>query len=211
MQGRRLFVAAVAAAVALLAVGVTASSGSVPGGQSFPDSTADNGNGADITNVTVSNDGAGLITFRVEVPNRQMIGSSEIFIGLDTDSNPSTGRTDWGGLEYGIDLSNNLGGALGKWNGSQWDWGAPQSTFGYSYAAGVATFMVNASELGNTKSFRLYLAAGEGDAWDTAPDNGEYVYTLQAAPVTKTTAQAPAKAAAPKSAPKSVPKKKRKK
>jgi hypothetical protein len=180
-----VFVAASAAALALLAPG------SVPAATTFPDSSGEVPAGPDIAAVTVSNDAAGLLTIRVDVRNRQLIGSSEVVVGLDTDANRSTGRTgQWGGIEYAIDLSSNLGGALGRWNGSQWDWGTPQSTFGCSYAAGAATFRVNVRELGNTKRFNFYAAVEEGDLVDVAPDNGMYFYAVQTPAVTKTVAQA---------------------
>jgi hypothetical protein len=183
MAARRWFVGTLAAAVGLLCAGGAA------GTTNFPDSTGENSAAPDIVNVKVSDDRTGLLTFRVDIKNRPLIGSCEIVVGLDADNNATTGRRDWGGIDYAIHLSDRLGGALGKWTGSQWDWGTAQSTFVYSYAAGAATFTVNASELGNTKAFKFYAAASDGDAVDVAPDRGQYFYSLSA-PVTKTAAQA---------------------
>jgi hypothetical protein len=202
MAVRIRLVAAGAIGFALLAAGVMATSTAAAptaqrgGSTSFPDATGENAAGPDITTMTVANDDAGNLTFTVSLANRPTLGSSEVILAINSDNNFATGNDKWDGAEFAIDLTTKDGGGVAKWTGSQWDWGTPQTTFLFSYAAGTASFKINAAELGNTKTFTFVGGAGEAEQYDWAPENGDFSYTLQAsAPVTKTVAKAPSKPA----------------
>jgi hypothetical protein len=78
---------------------------------------------------------------------------------------------------------------LGHWNGTEYDFDAPTTTADVTYDAGVLTFSINKSELGNTAVFAFYVWAGQIGpddktiASDDAPDgSGVWEYTLTAAP-----------------------------
>jgi hypothetical protein len=200
MAVRIRLVAAGAIAYALLAAGVTATSTAAPsppgGSASFPDAAGENGAGPDITGVTVANDDSRNITFTVNIPNRPTLGAAEVMLAINSDNNFSTGNGNWHGAEYAIDLTAKDGAGVARWTGSQWDWGTPQTSLLFSYAAGTASFKINAAELGNTKVFTFVAGAGEADRYDWAPESGDFAYTLQiSSPVTKTVAKAPSKPA----------------
>jgi hypothetical protein len=153
---------------------------------SYPDSTGENAAAPDITTVAVSNDAAGLITFRVEVPNRpELTAGMTAIVALDADRNPATGNADYGGAEYLLYLEPGWG-DLNYWNGATWDNSIPQSTLTFAYASG-ATFTINASELGGIAAFNFWVAVGSGFDTETpqldwAPGSGAWTYELVFAP-----------------------------
>jgi hypothetical protein len=133
--------------LALAGLAGTASGASPP--LELGDPAGDSGPGPDITKVTVSADDAGILTFRIEMPNRATLGPEySAIVFLDTDSNPATGDH---GTNYALGM---VGGAsaLLRWNGSTPEPVRP-STATASYANGVATLSVSAIELGGTSSF----------------------------------------------------------
>src|SRR5438445_5790961 len=151
MAERIRLVAAGAIGFALLAVGVTAAPAAPCGwSATFPDATGETGAGPDIASVTVANDDLRNLTFTVNLANRPTLGASEILLAVNSDNDLSTGNDQWDGAEYAIDLTAKDGGGVARWTGSQWDWGIPQRTFRFSYAAGTAGFTINAADLGNT-------------------------------------------------------------
>src|SRR5688572_15484729 len=58
----------------------------------FADAAGDSAGAPDVTTTTVSNNSAGVITFRITLPNRTALNANDlVFVGLDTDRNQSTG------------------------------------------------------------------------------------------------------------------------
>jgi hypothetical protein len=149
----------------------------VPAGASntttYQDSTGENPAAPDITTIIVSNDDVGMITFKINIPNRPQL-TRDILVDmlLDTDANPATGDPDNLGAEYAIQLF--LGEvALFKWDGtglvrSLGD--PPATTLIYSWAGGV-TIKISAAELGNTKKFGFGVIALSGVVFDETTGN----------------------------------------
>jgi hypothetical protein len=119
----------------------------------FQDSTGENAAAPDITTVVVSNNDAGVIQFRVNVPNRPAFGQDMlILMFMNTDNNTSTGDPESFGADYAIQL---LGGEAGlfRWDGSDFTrtpGNPPSTSLLFSYQGG-ATISISAAELGNTR------------------------------------------------------------
>ncbi len=119
----------------------------------FQDSTGEDPLAPDITSIVVSNNDAGIITFRINVPNKPQLGRDmATVLFVDSDQNASTGDPDSLGADYVIQLL--LGEAvLFRWDGT--DFSArpgdpPQGSLAYTWAGG-ATLTISSVELGNTK------------------------------------------------------------
>jgi hypothetical protein len=117
-----------------------------------------------ISNVTVSNDDQGLVTFRVTIPNRPSWSNDmDLTLFLDTDQNPQTGGSEYEGADSMIDLSFNSV-DLASWNGSAFHFldQSPASLV-WSYANGVATIEVKTTDLAaNITGFNFYAVAVSG-------------------------------------------------
>ncbi|MFL5980840.1 MAG: hypothetical protein ACJ74R_03930 [Gaiellaceae bacterium] len=139
------------------------------------------GGAADITQVVVSNDLDGDITFAVTLPDRPTFTADDLlFIFLNTDKDAATGIP--GGIDYAVVVDSN-GGTLLRASGSSFA-PAPQTTL--TLADNGKTIRVNRSELGNTVGFLFAVASGldsNESADDTAPDSGTAVYDLTLKPV----------------------------
>lgn len=152
--------AAVAGACALVpsAVGAPAANSTT-----FEDSTAEIAGAPDITTVQVSNNDAGVISFKVNVPGRGALTEDMIVeLIIDADNNPATGDQDPAnlGADYAIEL---FGGSatLFKWDGTTYSRrGAdpPQASLIFS----GLTIRINAADLGNTTNlnFNTFVATG---------------------------------------------------
>jgi hypothetical protein len=192
----------VAIAVALVALPAAASGAlSAPGAaaansQTYQDSTGEDAAAPDITTITVSNTDAGLISFRVNVPNRPTLDQGTIFeLWIDSDNTTGTGSPELAGVDYVMQL------VLGEINLYRWDgsdftrrFGDPSAvSLSFSYQAGV-TVRITAAELGNTRAFRFFtdITTGctvdavtqdldcESALTDVAPGGGAglYLYTV---------------------------------
>jgi hypothetical protein len=130
----------------------------------FQDSTGEDPAAPDITSIVVSNDDAGIVSFRVNVPNRPALGQDMLFeIWVDTDNNPATGDPDLGGADYVMQLVRGEI-SLYKWDGTDYTrrFGDPSAvTMNFSYQAGL-TARISAAELGNTKAFKFFVVAVSG-------------------------------------------------
>lgn len=177
-------VAAALGAPAALAAGA-APAGALPPTQ-YTDPTGDAGPGPDITNVTVSNDAAGNVTFRIDIPNRPTLTANLIVVvWVDADVNTGTGDPDLGGIDYSLTF---LGGSLiaSHWNGSIWEFGVtlPSFTQG-AYASGV-TMTINVADLGGVTTFAFWVSATDNldddTNFDAAPLIGLYTYILAVEP-----------------------------
>jgi hypothetical protein len=165
-----LALAAVASLVALPTVAAGAPAAPVANSVTYQDSTGENPAAPDITTIVVSNNDAGIITFRVNVPNRPTF-TQDMLIGLevDTDNNPQTGNED--GADYAVELFQGEA-ALFRWDGSNFTrrpGDPPFTSLVFSYRAGVS-ISISRAELGNTSRFRFSVVAISGVVID--PDSG---------------------------------------
>jgi hypothetical protein len=124
----------------------------------FQDSTGEDPLAPDIAGITVSNTDAGLVSFRIGIPNRPQFDQDMLIeLYVDSDFNTATGDPELAGCDYAIQLLRGDA-ALYKWDGTNFTrrFGDPSAvTLSFSYAAGV-TIRISAAELGNTKKFRFF-------------------------------------------------------
>jgi hypothetical protein len=160
--------------------------------KTFTDSTGEDPNAPDITTVGVSNDDAGLITFKVNISNRPALTDDmAVLLFLDTDRKASTGDSQSLGADYVFQLDPG-GVTLFKWNGSDFRSAPSQSSVTFGYGSTGATIHASARDLGATKTFNFYADAVAGIATDAtgnpdftkihedyAPDPGHGLFTYQ--------------------------------
>ena len=193
---RSWLVLAIAVAVVALP---TAASGALSGpaapvgnSTTYQDSVGEDPAAPDITTIVTSNDDAGTITFRINVPNRQQLTQDLVtFLDIDSDANQGTGDPDNFGADFILQYV--LGEAiLFKWNGSDYTLSATQSSLSSSWSSGP-TFKINASDLNNTRRFAFDALVVSGVVFDqttgaidctnckrdSAPLIGLYPYQLQ--------------------------------
>ncbi len=183
-MGRRIFLLAAFLAVLVFGVGGAGAAVTItdPQGDAV-------GGAADITQVVVSNDFDGNITFAVTIADRTTFTSDDLlFIFLNTDKNSSTGVS---GLDYAIVVASD-GAALVRASGTTFA-PSPQTTL--RLADNGKTITVNRSELGDTTGFSggvLSALVSNDAAGDPA---GPLAYDLELKPVLDTLAAryAPAK------------------
>jgi hypothetical protein len=165
----------------------------------------------DITSVTVSNDDAGLITFKVAISNRPALTPDmSVLLFLDTDQKATTGNTDLLGSEYVLELDPGAV-SLFQWNGTDFVAAASQTSVTFVYDATGATIRASAQDLGKTKGLNFGAvvisgividASGNPDFTnihqDNAPDLGHGFFAYQV--LTKLTLSVVAFSTAPKPA-----------
>jgi hypothetical protein len=170
--------------VALVVVGVAGAANS----GSFPDATGDAGparvNAPDVTNVAVSSDDSGTLTFQVTLANRPTaLGSSdELVVNLDLDQNPDTGSIFYG-TEVGLALEGTSAEFLRVDSAQRFmEPSTPPASYQGSFSNGVATFTVKAADVGlsPTGGFNLDVLADNEQDGDTAPDTHTFNYQLVA-------------------------------
>ena len=143
---------------------------------SYQDSSGENPAAPDITTLTVSNTDAGLLQFRIAIPNRAQLGQDMlILLFVDTDANAMTGDPESLGADYVIQV---FGGeaALFRWDGSDFTRRAgdpPATSLIFSYQAGV-TITISAAELGNTTKFGFAVIAISGVTIDPATGDVDF-------------------------------------
>jgi hypothetical protein len=124
----------------------------------FEDSTGEDPLAPDITTITVSNTDAGLISFRISIPNRPQFNQDMLVeLYVDSDFNTATGDPELAGTDYAIQILRGEA-ALYRWDGTNFTrrFGDPSAvTLSFSYANGV-TIRISAAELGNTKRLRFF-------------------------------------------------------
>jgi hypothetical protein len=175
----------VAIAVAIVALPAVAS-GALPTGKATPtavtansttytDSTGEDPAAPDITTIVVSNDDAGIVSFKINISNRPQLGQDMYMIlFVDSDNNTSTGAPDLAGVDYAFEL---IRGEINlfKWDGTGFTrrFGDPSAvTLSFAYQAGI-TVRISAAELGNTARFNFIVEVDSGIAFDPvtgAPD-----------------------------------------
>jgi hypothetical protein len=160
--------------------------------QTFTDSTGEDPNAPDITTIMVSNDDAGLVTFKINISNRPALTTDMLMLMfLDTDQLATTGDTTTFGADYAIELDPGAV-TLFKWNGSTYVVASSQSSVVYSYDSTGATIRASAADLGGTKAFNFAIDAVSGITTDAsgnpdfskahddfAPDLGHGVFPYQ--------------------------------
>ena len=169
---------AVCGVVALSGVAAAAASNSA----FFGDRSGDRDDayaGQDITGLEVSNDDAGLLTFRVRTSShKQKLESYDGFIGvmLDLDQNPDAGGVFYG-AEVGFQLSSD-GLSYLKPNGFQLR-GAPRPpSLHATFKDGTATFTIRAQDLGLSPTAGFNVLARS--VADEAPNYGSFNYQMVA-------------------------------
>lgn len=163
----------------------------------FTDSTGEDAAAPDITTITVSNDDQGMITWKINTPNKATLSGDMVFLMfIDSDANPGTGDD---GFDYALELDGPLTGSAGvalfRWNGTDYTaTGVPQSSLTFSYANGP-TIRLNRADIGGTARFGFWTIAvsgvvvsptGEPDFTnihrDLAPEVGTYSYDVKVTP-----------------------------
>lgn len=154
---------------------------------SYQDSSGENPAAPDITTLTVSNTDAGVVQFRIAIPNRAQLSQDMLMLlFVDTDANAMTGDPESLGADYVIQV---FGGeaALFRWDGSDFTRRAgdpPATSLIFSYQAGV-TITMSAAELGNTTKFGFAVIAISGVTID--PATGDVDFTNAVADVAPAT------------------------
>jgi len=163
----------------------------------YQDSVGEDSTAPDITTIVASNDDAGTITFRINVPNRAQLTQDLVLImDIDSDANQATGDPQNFGADYILQYL--LGEAvLYKWDGTDYTLSATQSSLTASWASGP-TIKVNAADLNNTRrlAFDALVVSGvvfdqtTGDIdctackRDVAPLIGLYTFDVKTTPPT---------------------------
>ena len=150
---------------------------------SYQDSSGENPLAPDITTLTVSNTDAGVVQFRVNIPNRaQLTQDMLLLLFVDSDANAQTGDPTSFGADYVVQI---FGGeaALYRWDGSDFTRRAgdpPATSLIFGYQGGI-TITISAAELGNTKKFGFAVIAISGVTID--PTTGDTDFTNAVADV----------------------------
>lgn len=140
----------------------------------YQDSSGENPAAPDITTLTVSNTDAGVLSFRVAVPNRPALTQDMWFeIWVNSDNNLQTGDPELAGVDYVMQL---IQGEilLYRWDGSGFTrrlGDPPATSLNFAYQGGALTVRISTSELGNTKAFTFLVVALSGVVFD--PTTGE--------------------------------------
>jgi hypothetical protein len=127
----------------------------------YQDSVGEDAAAPDITTIVASNDDAGTLTFKINVPNRpQLTQDTVLIMDIDSDGNPATGDPQNFGADYIMQLI--LGETLlFKWDGTDYQISASQSSLVFSWTGGP-TVRINAADLNNTRklSFDALVVSG---------------------------------------------------
>ena len=180
-----------AVAAALIAV-PAAATGSLPGGAASParstansttytDSTGESAAAPDISTIVVSNNDAGLVQLRINVPNRAALTRDMLlFLFVDSDANAATGDPESLGADYVIQIFEGEA-ALFKWDGTDFTrrpGDPPATSLVFSYQGG-ATISISAAELGNTKRFGFAAIVVSGIVFDPATGDPDFTSLRQ--------------------------------
>jgi hypothetical protein len=133
---------------------------------SFEDVTGENPGGLDVTRVTVSNNDAGMLTFRVAVPSHPRLTEGMRFrVWIDSDAKRATGLAA-NGMDFF--LFHEAGRTrLYRCRATLCTDGAPARTLRFAYSGGPRFKILNA-EIGNAKRLRFAVEAATGILIDPA-------------------------------------------
>jgi hypothetical protein len=153
----------------------------------YQDSSGENAAAPDITTLTVSNTDAGVVQFRVVIPNRaQLTQDMLILLFVDTDANPQTGDPESLGADYVVQVFAGEA-AFFRWDGTDFTrrpGDPPATSLIFAYQGGL-TVTMSAAELGNTKKFGFAVIAISGVTVD--PNTGDTDFTNAVADVAPAT------------------------
>jgi hypothetical protein len=131
----------------------------------YMDSTGEDPTAPDITTIVVSNDDAGTITVRVNVPNRpQLTRDTAAFVDVDSDANQATGDPANFGADFIIQYIQGEA-ILFRWDGTDYRLSATQASLTSSWSGGP-TFKINAAALKNTRRLRFDALVVSGLVFD---------------------------------------------
>ena len=164
-----------------IAGGKATASRATANGATFQDAVGEYPAGPDVTSVSVTNDDAGELTFRISIPSHPVLTEDlRIQIPIDYDDNAATGLSVNGGQGvdrviyvdrglYGLDNA-----AFGGCSGSTCAAGVDPSLLRFSYEQGVAVFSLDAGRVEPALKrlrFRVQVTSGSGSTRDL-PGNG---------------------------------------
>jgi hypothetical protein len=148
----------------------------------YQDSSGENPAAPDITTLVVSNTDAGIVSFRINIPNRSTFSADMLIaVEVDTDNNATTGSPE--GTEYAIEIFQGEA-ALFRWDGTNFTrrpGDPPFTSLLFDYGSGGMTIRMSSAELGNTKAFKFAAFVFSGIAVD--PTTGALDFTNAAADV----------------------------
>jgi hypothetical protein len=136
----------------------------------------------DVTEVTVANDAAGVLTFTVKLANQPVLQPTEVMaIGLDTDSTLASGGAS--GADRLVLFHADGRVELWRWSDGRYVKRAARSLTA-AFADGVGTIVASARALGAPPVFRFYVAVrGLTVAEDRAPaDAASWRYVVGGTP-----------------------------
>ena len=199
--GQALALALAVLAVPFLASGAlaepTAPAAPAANSTTYQDSVGEDPTAPDISTIVASNDDAGTITFRINVPNRaQLTGDLVLIMDIDSDANQATGDPQNFGADYIVEYLQGEA-ILFKWDGADYTLAATQSSLTSSWASGP-TIKINASDLNNTRRLAFDALVVSGVVFDQttgaidctackrdlAPLIGLYTYDVKLTPPT---------------------------
>jgi hypothetical protein len=144
----------------------------------FTDAAGDSTAAApDITSVSVSNDDASVVTFRVSIPNRPaLLDPDLVAVLVDADGKSSTGCGRGAfGAEYALDVLAQRY-VFGRCAHGEWNFTRAPASFRGSYGGSVLTLQVNRADLGGATNFKFRVGSAgtndDGAAYDFAPNVG---------------------------------------
>ena len=147
----------------------------------YTDSQGENTAAPDISTIVVSNNDAGIITFKINIPNRAALTPDMLVaMEIDSDNNAATGSPE--GTDYAIELVQGEV-FIYRWDGENFTRRAgdpPATSLIFAYQGG-ATLTISAAELGNTKQLRFNVIVIAGLATD--PVTGDLDFTNATADV----------------------------
>ena len=117
----------------------------------------------------VGEDGAGLLTFRIGIPDFEKLAEGvTVNIALDVDQNLATGQQDeeelGDGIEYLIVVDGDSPTAeLTRWDGAAWERLDSLVKFGWSFGP---TVTLSLRDIGNPQAFNFWVGAWMSDSRD---------------------------------------------
>ena len=145
----------------------------------YTDPSGDSGSAPDVTSVTVSSDKtSGQIMLQISGTNLSSSQNDPTFLDIDSDANPLTGDILDGGADYSFGVDS-TGYGFWHWNGSDWV-DTAYSTVRISGGSSGLMISVNKSEIGNPTDFNFSVTSIDmaNKKFDSAPDDGNYNYSL---------------------------------
>ena len=169
--------------IALACVVLPAAVGAAPSAATansatYTDSTGENPAAPDISTIVVSNNDAGIISFKINVANRPTLSPDMLVVmWVDSDNNPQTGDPDSLGAEYLILLGQGEITLL-QWAGDDYVLAPSAVSLIFAYQGGP-TITVSAAELGNTKRFGFAARVISGITFDPVTGDADFAAAVQ--------------------------------